>query len=791
MNTLETIEWREPKLTIEIDKGGSWKLLVTSRSGITDIERNLEADALLEIRSHDSDVRHYLQGKLRDQQYMSEWISASPDFEVAIIEAILPRLSGMFLLARVYVDFLANIPTKRGVRKALVTLPKGIQDTYAEAWDRICAQKPQQAELGKIILAWILCASRPLQVQELRHALAIVEGDEELDPEGLLENESLTSFCAGLVIIDEQNGVMSLIHPTTHEYFSERKETLFSTAHEMIAIACTNYLLMYPFRSQGACPTATQLDERHRQNPLLDYAAVNWGLHVRLSQSEKSLRLSMCLLWHERSRSAAIQALVQNTSGSSVNGTEWLQCSGIASEQTFSKSLAFAGALHLAAYFGLIGLAEKILEDETGLNDPDGMGGTAVHWAILGGQNEMLKFLLESGAPANASGGPFSLRRWSGSSLNLSSPLQFAAFSGNETAIEHLVRHNADINRLPQPFGKSRCNARALTVALLHEQFISVENLLLLGADVNLSIGRVLYTTVSGNLETLKKMIEAGLSGLRIQQAIAYAAFNCRYDQLALLLQAGGHVDGLHAMGESTKEAPHLSNQQEAEPWNTRLASPEDKLGLSTFVTPLVAVITTCKKPPVKNEDIARRCFDLLIIAGADLDIVSSRTYTYGDDWASDDCDGRQGCWRGRRTTPLITAACLGQTELVISLVENGANINCSLEEHNTVLASVLHIEGHIISILESSGFEIPSRTILSGLSSLDVRAMVRLLVDLGADPDLCTPADKARVTTILSMSIEDCHNMTTLQELVHTLRISKWHGKSWHQRRINLEYLI
>ena len=109
------------------------RILITSRSGITDIERSIKADIRVEIRSNENDVRLYLQNALRDQELLSDWILESPEFETSIFEAILPRLSGMFLLARLYIDLLAQIPTKKGVRKALKTLPKGIYDTYAEA----------------------------------------------------------------------------------------------------------------------------------------------------------------------------------------------------------------------------------------------------------------------------------------------------------------------------------------------------------------------------------------------------------------------------------------------------------------------------------------------------------------------------------------------------------------------------------------------------------------------------------------------------------------------------------
>ena len=173
-------------------------------------------------------------------------------------------------------DLLCRIPTKRRVSKALDVLPEGIDRTYLEAWHRVCAQSPDQADLGKRILSWIVHATRPLGVQELRHAIAIEEEDEEIDPDGLLDVATLTSFCAGLVIVDEQRGLFSLVHPTTQEYFDKHKRDLFPAAHENIAATCTTYLRMKPFRDEGALDDYDAFYERRCTCPLLGYAAVNW-----------------------------------------------------------------------------------------------------------------------------------------------------------------------------------------------------------------------------------------------------------------------------------------------------------------------------------------------------------------------------------------------------------------------------------------------------------------------------------------------------------------------------------
>lgn len=273
-------------------------------------------------------------------------------------------------------DLLAHIPTKRGVRRALQTLPEGTDDTYMEAWNRICAQRSHQAALGKRIISWVIHATRPLRVEEMRYALAVEDGDDELDPEGLIDATALVSFCAGLVVINEQSNLISLVHPTTQEYFKDREKRLFPGAHEDIAMTCIIYLRMKPFRNEGALDDFEAFTVRRCSHRLLGYAAVNWGFHVRIADTERATHLALSLLLDKSARLAALQALTLNTVGQREFGTEWPE--GTPPEYPASHMSGFrephtvAGALHVAAYFGLINAAKMLLQDKNDVDELDG-----------------------------------------------------------------------------------------------------------------------------------------------------------------------------------------------------------------------------------------------------------------------------------------------------------------------------------------------------------------------------------------------------------------------------------
>jgi len=694
-------------------------ILVTIRSGITDIERNLKADGSLEVRSNENDVRLYLQQSLRDTDYLSEWISANPKLELSIIEAILPRLAGMFLLARLYVDFLAQIPTQRGVRKALGSLPEGIDDTYADAWERVCAQKPVQADLGKKVISWVTCATRPLRVTELRHALAIEEGDSELDAEGLLDINSLTSFCAGLVVIDAQNNRLSLVHPTANEYFVERQRDLLPTAHDLIATACTTYLLMNVFR--GACLEPDDFNRRYGQNKLLGYAAVNWGSHVRSSNSKTSLDLARRLLQNDEARGAAVQALVLNTLGASERFPEWPLLSSAETKRVsdfyrydFEDSTRPIEAIHLTAFYGLTELTDNLIETKHSIDERDGMGATAVHWAILGGQSAMLDHLLQRGANVQVHRQPYHLRRWSTSCCNvgpnpdLTYPLHMAAALGDTVAIELLISHDADIHRLSKPlsdriiYGSSYITA--LTVALENNQDLAAELLRARGANVNDDHWLFFYTAQHGSSDALRTLIASGADRRNLEEAFRGAIYMCRYDMLVMLLDAGVDVNDKSAIGFTAREDSETFLEKEEpiqdsqgvlsgedsmrRPRECTEGNPRDDIPEKT---PLIIVVAAGYGKE------AMKCVALLLRSGADTNRIGTRHYEYADDWTWSSFNDKisKSMPSGRKTSAVHTAAYYRNLDMVQFLVDNGANVNLIIHDRYTALTSALHSEGY------------------------------------------------------------------------------------------------
>ena len=659
-------------------------------------------------------------------------------------------------------DTLSQIPTRRGVRKALEALPEGINDTYDDAWNRICTQKSYQADLGKSILMWIVHATRPLRLHELQYALAIEKDDEEMDPEGLLSVKTLISFCAGLVVVDEQRGLVGLVHFTTQEYFAERKDALFSNAHEKIAATCMMYLRMRPFMDEGASADSDKFYKRRCTCHLLGYAAVNWGVHAAIAKSEIVMDHALALLNSERVRAAAWQALQLNIVGAQALGSEWPPQGDDAafSLDYFNASRGRIGALHVAAYFGLRDVVQTLLNLGGHVDELDGAGRTPLHWALIGQQNTMLDFLLENGAKANAAAeyGDVMHRRWH-EKAEMRFPLALAAAYDNVNAIGSLLRYGADINR-------NICSATALSIALFYLCHAATRFLLSNGADINIVDGKDLPLQGSGSSELLKVVIDAGANIHVKNSALTSAASRSNYEKVRFFLENGADANGTERTPWPYKEAgSYLFEEAE-----------DGTLG----ETALVASVNT---PWGRDRSDSLRCLLLLIDSGAEVDRVCPRRWRYAMDFKP----LSSYSWllpEGRKTTALHKAAYYGRLDMIRTLTERGADVNRSLGEQHTPLSSALGSE---------SFDENPPEWDIA--SSIHVKATVELLIELGADPNLCNREDIGRIKQLLNLSLEECNAVAALQPLLEQPSVpNEWlqiYHKSFRDRIRELKELI
>ncbi|KAL6700982.1 ankyrin repeat-containing domain protein [Trichoderma pleuroticola] len=352
----------------------------------------------------------------------------------------------MFLLAQLYFEVVKNKRTQKKIKDVLKDLPTGhnaYDYVYEEAMKRIMSQVSETAELAKLVLSWIVCAKRPLKALELQHALAVERQKYHIDEENLLPIGDMATICAGLVTIEEESGIIRLIHYTTHKYLERTLEQWLPDAESEITTMCTTYLSLNDFETgpgkqcqqvgPTACRTGCEFQRRLQSFPLYDYAANHWGDHARAcSKLNKEV---IGFLNCKSNVGASVQALIKRWPRSCHRNTLPMEMTG----------------LHLASYLGINEAVNVILQYEAPIDPRDSHGATPLSYAARNGHKDVVKLFLATDKSNPA------LR-----DNNCRTPLLYAAMNGHEGVVKLLLTNGKVDPDLMDNFGRTPLSYAAM-----------------------------------------------------------------------------------------------------------------------------------------------------------------------------------------------------------------------------------------------------------------------------------------------------------------------------------------
>lgn len=321
-----------------------------------------------------------------------------------------------FLLASLQMDLLRGHNNLRKVRAAMDTLSPDVYETYHATMQRIKSRGPQDYELARKALSYIFCAKRPLDIEELRHALGIEVEDSMLDEDALPDKDILLEVSIGLIRIDEQSGIIGLVHHTLHEFFAQYPEQLVPDPDGELARLCLTYLSFDNFES-GPSFDGDTLSRRLQEFRLLDYASHHWGRHFQRQLPEQ---LESILEFLDQSKKLASSVQV-------------LHVTRYRTKDWFTRYPKNFRPSHVVAYWGLEKVLELLLENDFDIDAKDSYGATPLIIAAENGHVEVLRILLDKGASINAV------------NYRGESALYWAARNGHKAALEFLLEKGADL----------------------------------------------------------------------------------------------------------------------------------------------------------------------------------------------------------------------------------------------------------------------------------------------------------------------------------------------------------
>ena len=209
--------------------------------------------------------------------------------------------------------------------------------------ERSKAQDEEKAKLAMATLTWVCHAERPLQVDDLCHALAVEIGETDFDLENVPSIGTLLDCCQGLITVDAEALTVRLIHYTVQEFLCSHPG-LFIEPHLILTETCLSYLNSQQVRNF----TSHSLPD-HNSMPFLKYSSRYWGTHTNRDLTDCATALALQLLnQYEDHISAA--SLLEQVLHPSLFGAIGL-------------SPLFSG-LHCASFFGIVELVTILIYDE-------------------------------------------------------------------------------------------------------------------------------------------------------------------------------------------------------------------------------------------------------------------------------------------------------------------------------------------------------------------------------------------------------------------------------------------
>jgi len=284
-----------------------------------------------------------------------------------------------FLLVSLNIDAILQETTIHRRRQKLKAVSDGLglKDAYGATLRRIKSQGGEKARLGIAALMWTCYSERPLQEDELCHALAVEIGSPEFHAENVPSIQTLLSSCQGLIVMDKEASQVRLIHSTLQEYLLTYHD-LFDKAHLVISETCLTYLNSQEVKHISANPVPDP-----KSAPFLAYSSLYWGAHAKLEHSDHSKSLALKLL-SRYDNHASSKLLLQHA----LDPYDFNDIRSSAAPFTFT-------GLHCASFFGVVEVATALMGTKgCDINQIDCTGVTPLMWAAENGHDPLVKLLL-------------------------------------------------------------------------------------------------------------------------------------------------------------------------------------------------------------------------------------------------------------------------------------------------------------------------------------------------------------------------------------------------------------
>jgi Cdc6-like AAA superfamily ATPase len=310
---------------------------------------------VLDIVANEHDIRVVISNRLEEHPEADHMLDTH--LKQQIVDTLTLNAGGMFLLPALQLDAILNNDTKSGVRRQLGSLSSNLSELYTATLRRIMAQPEHRQCTARKTLMWLSHARRQLKVSQLLHALSVHPENPvpNLDRDDMLHPKIVLDSCCGLVAIEPDSGMIKFNHSTVEEYLRSNETHNLFTADECELLISKTLLIYMRLQEleHGHFKSRQGFEDLLLNHPLLEYAAFEWGHHVR-NVEENAIVQDLALRFLNSGKH--MMAVVRTVSANSANQNHW-------HARMFSWALSGGAGVSLAASFGLDNTIRRLVDD--------------------------------------------------------------------------------------------------------------------------------------------------------------------------------------------------------------------------------------------------------------------------------------------------------------------------------------------------------------------------------------------------------------------------------------------
>ncbi|CAG8262989.1 unnamed protein product [Penicillium salamii] len=617
-----------------------------------------------------SDIRSWVTAQLSQRRDFTEK-PLSLDLLEEIRRKVGDGADGMFRWAFCQLDSLAKCPHEAAIEKALVSLPRTLNETYR----RMITAIPTELKNDAIrLLQFLVYSKEPLKLAEAKEVIAtpIENGSQGFNIKYRLFCETdILSYCPGLVTVFHAiETELHLAHFSVKEYLLGEDEFTVTTASISITKTCLSYL-------NDINDTESEI---RRDFPLARYAAKTWTRYAALAQaSEEIVRAIVTFLENE------------------VTFQRWTRLYQADMFWDKNPGPAEGSSLYYASFDGLVAPVKELIAKGADVNAQGGLYANALCAASAEGHQEIVTLLLDKGADFNAQGSEYG------------NALCAASAEGHQEIVTLLLDKGADVNAQGSEYGNAICVASVVG----HSEIVTL--LLGKGADANAQSGKygnaLQAASVRGHQEIVTLLLDKGADinakGGKYGNALYAASVKGHQEIIRLLLKKEADVNAKGGKYGNALQAASARGYREIVTLLLSKGADVNAEG-GEYDNALQAALV------VGHEEIVT----LLLDNGAD---VNAEAVRYSDPLNIALRSGRQeiitllldkgadvNAQGGLYGNALCAASAEGHQEIVTLLLDKGADVNAEGGEYGNALQAA-SVEGYskIITLLLDKGADV------------------------------------------------------------------------------------